>query len=593
MSEPSFTGSKHGSSTKPRLALASKQSGIRLKSEDYPDQQMNQMVANSATTSTLAAGRYPVSLKDEPQSNPRETDLSHAENDVNKNLRQPNGTGRLSLNEEAKMNITKEDLLRLLSMLKSELQSKEIALAAIKCEQLKRLINPVEISRSSLASTYIELQDRFRARDQNNNTKNISKNDVQSSSSALTKQNQRNLEMSNATQRQTRPNSQDLDDYNDESLNMLNTLLELLDRHPLLALPRDSIYCSDYNCNELSTKNYLNLKIHHLDNLINQHRRFRFYMNERLRRSEQRYLELTRELELERNLKYKDDKSPYKTGAKSVLLKHIDQLTECLEKEKASKQAIVMTLLNDLLDERKKSENLAEKLAELVKMSKESSEREELIRVETELTNLATKLRNLSTSFAKERDELQARITELETENATLKAKLEPSSPATKGVVSQQSTNSARPVNSNGPVRQASKSVAVNTRTPSGPSNTKPILTPNVRSPTNSNNAIQSGTPNRTPLSSSGSGGVQTSATPSRVTIAGSSVSQKPPVLPKPIGGFNKRDQATPVRIQPLFKSASVMSTNQQVKNLKTTATATSIVVDQSRGSTSNQPTNL
>lgn len=284
----------------------------------------------------------------------------------------PNGTNQT---DENKMNVSKEDLIRLLSMLKSELQSKEIALASIKLEQLKRLINPVEISRSSLAKTYIELQDRLKSKEQppESDSSDQTTTEERSSNSSASNENQRNLELStsnnliskekiNSSTIENKPNDDDQD-----SLNMLSTLLELLDRHPLLALPRDSIYCLDYNCNELSTKNYLNLKIQHLDNLIDQHRRFRYYMAERLKRSEQRYLDLTLKLELERNLRLENEREMYRSGGKTVLLNHIDQLKEALEKEKASKHAIVMTLLNELLDERERNETLSRKVFEMEK----------------------------------------------------------------------------------------------------------------------------------------------------------------------------------------------------------------------------------
>lgn len=359
MTDTSFDTPKYVG-TKPRLSLlSSKQSGINLRSEDHPDQQINPKALN-----TCGDGANNINDTSAMEQLARRRDNDKVRLVAESEFQPLNGSNQV---DENKMNVSKEDLIRLLSILKSELQSKETALASIKLEQLKRLINPVEISRSSLAKTYIELQDRLKAKDQLKNSNNLIKSGEHSSSAS--NENQRNASLSHQqnTSSENTNKDQDNDEYHQDSLNMLSTLLELLDRHPLLALPRDSIYCLDYNCNELSTKNYLNLKIQHLDNLIDQHRRFRYYMNERLKRSEQRYIDLTLKLELERNLRLENERSMYRSSGKSVLLKHIDQLKEALEKEKASKHAIVMTLLNELLDERERNETLSQKMAELEK----------------------------------------------------------------------------------------------------------------------------------------------------------------------------------------------------------------------------------
>ena len=375
MTDTSYNAPKNAT-IKPRLSLlSSKQSGIRLRSEDEPDKPPSDPPSSSSSpppSSSSSNRNQAISNLDEGSSS-KVSDHIRQQHELDKmamigekEIQPVNGATQA---DENRMNVSKEDLIRLLSMLKSELQSKEIALASIKLEQLKRLINPVEISRSSLANTYIELQDRLKSRNQlkNGNNTKFDETTIPTPTSA-SKTNQRNESRSDqlTTTQHNDLNNQDNDDEN-ENLNMLSTLLELLDRHPLLALPRDSIYCLDYNCNELSTKNYLNLKIKHLDNLIDQHRRFRYYMGERLKRSEQRYMDLTLKLELERNLKLENERAIYRNGGKTVLLRHIDELKEALEKEKASKHAIVMTLLNELLDERERNANLTERLVDLEK----------------------------------------------------------------------------------------------------------------------------------------------------------------------------------------------------------------------------------
>lgn len=407
---------------KPRLSLlSSRQSCTRLKSEDYPPEQAglhlpiglddDAQQSNGFTDwaldtnledvdlDTEVVGRLETNFKPSVQIETAQDQL-HLPNStltLDGGERDQSAVTRNDQQQQGgldKLSVSKEDLIALLSVLKSELQSKEIALASIKLEQLKRLINPVEISRSSLATTYIELQDRLKAKEKlhqgdGNNPKNYPKNSqstnsTQSSASNETATNAKavNTTTTKTTSKQSSSSGNQLDvatttnnnnnndasnnvDSDQETIEILSTLLELLDRHPLLALPRDSIYCLDYNCNELSTKNYLNLKIQHLENLIEQHRKFRYYIGERLKRSEQRYLDLTLKLELERSLKLENERSVYQNKGKITLLKHIDELKKNLEEEKANKHAIVMTLLNELLDERERNETLSARVIEL------------------------------------------------------------------------------------------------------------------------------------------------------------------------------------------------------------------------------------
>lgn len=462
---------QHTGTAKPRLSLmSSRQSGIRLKSEDQPDQRITiisttpddyaKIVETNSAEKQSESYQSLATTTPIPTTTPSSAATNTTTTTIHKDLKKVNSSSsnldrescRLNGNnvkssEENKMNISREDLIRLLSMLKSELQSKEIALAAIKCEQLKRLINPIEISRSSLASTYIELQDRFKKFDQNNNNRQA---EIQPPLSASNEdQHMKGQSELLGNKIQSKPRSQDDDER--DGLNILNTLLELLDRHPLLALPRDSIYCLDYNCNELSTKNYLNLKIQHLDNLINQHRRYRYYMNERLKRSEQHCLELTRELELERNIKIQNENMLSKTSGRAILLKHIDQLKENLLKEKKDKETIVMTLLNELLDERERANTLERKLTdhqslEAKNLNKENtSEKEKSIILEVEMLNLLnTQLKKQSIFLSKDKTELETKVSLLETENVNLKSKLEQQEKRLASLAKSQNSSAAQ-----------------------------------------------------------------------------------------------------------------------------------------------------
>lgn len=570
--------------SKPRLSLlSSKQSGIRLNSEEYPDQHLaglqttnlddyvNTTTNNNNIEPNLRLNNTNLSTNNSGFSRQLDTMAQSSESQS----QQQAGDSQIQ-DDSNKMNITKEDLLRLLTMLRSELQSKEIALAAIKCEQLKRLINPVEISRSSLATTYTELQDRFKALDQNNNN---SKNNVKD---------QAGPDVNNTTRGQSNSKQQNQgfdsmkvsfdEEHNRESLQMLNTLLELLDRHPLLALPRDSIYCLDYNCNELSTKNYLNLKIHHLDDLINQHRRYRFHMNERLRKSEERCLQVANELEEERRIK--DEKFHPGFKIKSTLLKHIDDLTAALDKEKASKQALVMTLLNDLLDEREKNGKLAAKITDYeLKLKTTSSrgicENEKLLSIEREVDDLSAQLKRQATLFTKEKSELTARLAELESENLNLKAKLGSIPAKAQGGSGQTSSTNSSPAGRSAAAIKSQVSAVNKIQEASSlknaviPNATKTSII-NKSSPTSNETNITSRTTGLTNNMSLQATARQTPSNSGSPAI--NSRTSKPSNTKSLLGQHNEPPSTPPVRVPPLFKSASVTSTNQHARgNLKNT----------------------
>jgi len=562
---------------KPRLSLmSSKQTGIRLSSEDQCDQDTDTPCIALEDNSVMS-GLEPMERQlDQKQYPETQQSLKPEQESL-----VPNGRTQ---NDKNKTNISKEDLIRLLSMLKSELQSKEIALAAIKCEQLKRLINPVEISQSSFASTYLELQNRLKRRDQNNNG---SSKDTGQSSCTVARDGQTRAAQ---TYDQT---TKDLNDEQDdqETLNILNTLLELLDRHPLLALPRDSIYCLDYSCNEVSTKNYLNLKIHHLDNLINQHRRFRYIMNERLKRSEQRYLDLSREFELEKSTRCEKERLEYVGGGKSTLLRNIDQLKETLEKEREDKRAIVVTLLNELLDERERSVALSKNLAKYESDSsseKTVCEREKVISMEAKVNELKMQLEKQSVVFSKERDDLQQRVIDLEAENSSLKSKLEHqewrlNSPA-KISSNSESPKELKQINNLSSTNKSGINVIQTAPVSKHPptSASSAVITCNLVGSASKSSPVSKILP-KDPNTGSGRTSAQVVSTavsgtsPNYITkyFSNTSVGRKPsapPILSRP--QTSPSAEQISIRVQPQFKSASVLSTNQQVRNTKSSTSS-------------------
>lgn len=485
--------------------------------------------------------------------------------------------GSKTAGDVTKISASKEDLILLLSLLKSELQSKEIALAATKCEQLKRLLNPVEINRSCLAKTYMQLQDKLneisrKQHDQNNNDpkEQLSTKEHGSKSETISTTPSASIESLDASKK-----IEPIFEHSDpDNLDILNALLELLDRHPLLALPRDSIYCLDYNCNEQSTKNYLNLKIQHLDTLINQHRHFRYLMNEHLKRAQQRCAEFARELELERELRFKDS-AIFKAGGRVLLLKQIDQLTETLEQERRSKHEIVMTLLNDLLDEREKNKALSNKLAQVSRdLKSRPSEAENVKKLELDFSS---RFQLQETSYNGKKDELHARIAELEKDNAALKAQLveqdkliSNNTPVMSGLVKTPPPSTSRQINHNRRQERATPAMRqslIGSATPtkqilsSSPSQTTASVRPPVASRQSLSSQKSDVTPSNSTSSSSNHSPTNTAAARGSPQLSNRSRG--------PVDYATGLKEQMPIKIQPLFKSASLSSTSNQVKNSK------------------------
>lgn len=288
--------------------------------------------------------------------------------------------------------ISKEELLFLVSMFKAELQTKDMALTAIKYEQLKRLMNPIEISRSSMADAYMKLQDRLQQRRDRNNNCASKKSPSQESEEGDNK----NVSKENVQQ------TADRSKEDSEKLHILNLLLELLDQHPLLAFSRDSLYCFDYNFDEQSTKNYLNLKINHLENMVRQHRTYRHFMNKRLRECEASLFNLSKELEMEKNNRLERVESILEAKEKYILERKVEKVQTALEEEKRTKLLIVMTILAELNEERDKINFLAKHNSSLKKQN---------VKLEEKMANDKIEYENL--------------IKDLSLENSMLKLKLE------------------------------------------------------------------------------------------------------------------------------------------------------------------------
>lgn len=419
---------------RPRLSLSTKQIGQRLKSEEG-----NQL----SDYNRQGYGDMQETTENEDVEYAEETEDTEEAEETEESSDDPiifEGKGRIEL--------TKNDLLRLLAMLEGELQAKDIALAVLRCEQLKRLTRPIQISRASILKRYNKLSEFQKTSNEpkNNEGSSVTSSDQKSESSA--KNNEQVIILDDCSINQ----SKYTDEYANDEFLTYNATLEMIEQNPLLALSKDAVYIYDYDrCDVQSTKNYLNFKIHHLENLIHQHKRYRLYMNDRLGKSERLCFNLTRELEKERKRKIDEERNRFFLAERSSLLHQVERFKNALEEEKSTKQKIVLTLINELLDEREKRGEITRALSlqnQVVEGLKGETERSLIM--EAELETIGLELKQQAEQFEREKSDLKEKLALAEARNMELVNQLEQQQlliSSAKSNVSNNDTVRASPVN--------------------------------------------------------------------------------------------------------------------------------------------------
>ncbi|XP_046912017.2 uncharacterized protein LOC124493022 [Dermatophagoides farinae] len=284
-----------------------------------------------------------------------------------------------TLKRNSKLDLSRPDLLKLVSMLEGELQAREIVIAVLKSEQIKRLLNPIVVG------SMIQPISGFKT------TKQIDH--------CTPKNNNNQTEL---TAEQTIKYSSD----------------------PLIALSRDSLAIYEPSLEYPTTLALYNIKTFQLENLINNQRRLHAKTNDRLKLLENQYENMLNELEVERrkNGQYEKDFENYDR------IKHetkIQELNQQLNETKDHMKQMIMTLLYErkqlilkLIDEKHHNEQLEQtlttekgKMAEMVEGLEDESKRS--LQMEAELEKYLN-------DFDKERQEFHSQLQESEAKNVEL-----------------------------------------------------------------------------------------------------------------------------------------------------------------------------
>lgn len=258
-------------------------------------------------------------------------------------------------------------------MLEGELQAREIVIAVSKSEQIKKLLNPLKWP-STISG--------FRA---TSNINTISPNTVE--------------------------------------LNPDQTIKYSAD--PISALSRDSLAVYEPSFDYSTTLALYNLKMFHLENLINNQNYLRNKMNDHLKEIETKYETLLKELEDERVKNNNKTEQQLDEPDRVKLENEIKSLSQSLEETKTREKQIILNLITErkhliikLIEEKHQNEELKQnlsaekrKVAEMVEGLEDESKRS--LQMEAELEKFLN-------DFEKERISLNTQLQLSESKNSEL-----------------------------------------------------------------------------------------------------------------------------------------------------------------------------
>lgn len=374
-----------------------------------------------------------------------------------------------------KIELSRNDLLKLLSCLEGKLQGSEIAIAALKSDRLKRLFYPPVLKQSTSTTNRNKKLNRtslnYATIIPTNKSQRTDKEETNLNDKLETVLNT-NLDDEFDDTSPTKPDGANLDDFSrdlDENYDIKNDLFPNdkyneyrrgLETNAYLALAGDLKYAYDTESNETLITKVYNSRVLRVKQLIQQQHDARKFLEEQLDELSTRYKSVVDELEIEKdkNVRFQRDETVKRLEKcehdKRELEDELNALRKEFESEKEREKIMVVYLLSErkqliirLIEESEKNTELVNLLSS---EKNRSAEMEEGLEEESKRSlQMEIDLECLTNKYETDKGQLEERVQGVEKRNEELESECDRLKQKLNELINSNSTNNNNPITTN------------------------------------------------------------------------------------------------------------------------------------------------